>query len=84
MEKGVTVLWDIRRHVRELAEHRLVQQEVADELLVLQGEDETWVTVCAHKYDKEKSLQVEPVALLNFTLQNLACSCVQKETLPKM
>lgn len=59
MERGVTVLWDIRSHVRELAEQRLVQQEVVDELLVLQGKDETWVTVWAHKYDKEKSLQVE-------------------------
>lgn len=35
------VLCDIRSHVRELAEQRLVQQEVVDELLVLQGKDET-------------------------------------------
>lgn len=31
--------------MRELAEQRLVQQEVVDELLVLQPEDETRVTV---------------------------------------
>lgn len=44
----------------------LVQQEVVDELLVLQAEDETWVTVWAHKHDKEKSLQVEPVSITYF------------------
>lgn len=83
MEKGVTVLWDIRSHVRELPEHSLVQQEVVDELLVWQGEDETWVTLWAHKYHKEKSLQVEPVTFI-FAPQDLAFSCVQKDTLPKM
>lgn len=83
MEKGVTGVWDIRSCARQLAEQRGWLSRkwlMVDELLVLRAEDETWVTVRACEYDKSLYRWNCSIILFMFTLQNLACSCVHKQS----